>query len=227
MHLLIGNKTYSSWSLRPWLLMRDKGIAFSETIVPLRAEDTPARIRQYSPSGKVPCLVDGDVTVWESLAIMEYLAEKFPAKGIWPTKVRARAHARAIASEMHAGFMALRQACPMSITRRFAPKPLAADVQANVARVAEIWTEARETFADKAAGPFLYGAFSAADAMYAPVVARFHSYGIALDAGCQTYADAVRAHPAYAQWVTEAAAEPWVIAQNQTDTVIEDLRTTR
>ncbi len=224
MHLLIGNKVYSSWSLRPWIVMRAKGIAFEETLVPLREVDTPARIRKLSPSSKVPCLVDGDVAVWESLAIMEYLAERFPDTQIWPTDRRARAHARAISSEMHAGFQALRNHCPMTITQRFAPEPLPLDVQANVARITEIWTEARTTFADRAHGPFLYGAFGAADGMYAPVVSRFHTYGVVVDVVSQGYMDAVRAHPAYRDWVAGAAAEPWVLAQNEGRSVIEDLR---
>ncbi len=224
MRLIIGNKNYSSWSFRPWIVMTAKGIAFEETLVPLRAVDTPARIRQFSPSSKVPCLVDGDVTVWESLSIMDYLAERFPGKNIWPKDTKARAHARSISSEMHAGFQALRMACPMSITQRFKPKPLADDVKANVARIAEIWGEARSRFADTAAGPFLYGAFSAADGMYAPVVSRFHSYGIAPDAVAVAYMDAVRAHPAYRAWLAAATEEPWIIQQNEADTPIEDLR---
>jgi glutathione S-transferase len=224
MHLYIGNKVYSSWSLRPWIVMKAKGIAFEETLVQLRAADFPAHVKMFSPSGKVPCLVDGDVTVWDSLAIIEYLAEKFPETGIWPKDAKARAHARAISSEMHAGFQALRQACPMAITQRFAAKPLAADVAANVTRVTAIWHEARTKFGASTGGPFLYGEFSAADGMYAPVVSRFHSYSIKVDAVSQAYIDAMRAHPAYQAWVAEAAAEPWVLAQNETETVIEDLR---
>jgi glutathione S-transferase len=224
MHLLIGNKVYSSWSMRPWVVMKAKDIAFKETLVQLRAVDTPDRIRKYSPSGKVPCLVDGDVAVWESLAIMEYLAEKFPDKNIWPKDTKARAHARAISSEMHAGFQPLRQACPMTITQRFQPKPVSADVAANVTRITNIWNEARAKFAGNQQGPYLYGEFSAADGMYAPVVSRFYTYGIKVDAVSQAYMDAMRAHPAYRAWVAEAAAEPWVVGQNETDTIIEDLR---
>jgi glutathione S-transferase len=224
MNLYIGNKVYSSWSLRPWIVMKAKDIAFQETLVELRAHDTPERIKKFSPSGKVPCLVDGDVTVWESLAIMEYLAEKFPDKSIWPKDAKARAHARAISSEMHAGFQPLRQACPMAITQRFQSKPLPADVATNVARITAIWNEARAKFGAAAQGPFLYGDFSAADGMYAPVISRFYTYGIKVDAVCQVYMDAMRAHPAYQAWVAEAAAEPWVLAQNEGETIIEDLR---
>ncbi len=227
MQLFIGNKVYSSWSLRPWIVIKAMGVSFQETLVQLRADDTPERIGKVSPSGKVPCLVDGDVTVWESLAIMEYLAEKFPDQGVWPRDAHARAHARSISSEMHAGFQALRNHCPMTITQRFKAKLLPADVQVNVSRIAAIWNEARATFGASTSGPFLYGAFSAADGMYAPVVSRFHTYSIAVDPISQAYMDAVRAHPAYQAWVNEAAAEPWVLAQNETETVTEDLRAKR
>jgi glutathione S-transferase len=224
MHLYIGNKVYSSWSMRPWIVMKAKGIAFEERLVQLRAADFPAHVKTFSPSGKVPCLVDGDVTVWDSLAIMEYLAEHAPEKGIWPSNAKARAHARAISAEMHAGFQPLRQACPMAITQRFAAKPVSADVAANVTRIIAIWKEARAKFGASANGQFLYGEFSAADGMYAPVVSRFHSYSIDVDAVSQAYMDAMRTHPAYQAWVAGAAAEPWVLAQNETETVIEDLR---
>ncbi len=227
MHLYIANKVYSSWSFRPWIVMRAKGIAFDETVIPLRMADTTQRIMQASPTGKVPCLVDGDVNVWESLAILDYLADIFPDKAIWPADRRARAHARAIAAEMHAGFQPLRQAHPMTITQRFEPRPLAADVAANVQRITAIWNQARAHFADHSQGPFLYGAFSAADGMYAPVVARFHSYGVTVDAPSQAYMDAMRSLPAYQAWVADAAKEAWVIAQNTEDIVIEDLRKPR
>ena len=227
MRLFIGNKVYSSWSLRPWIVMKANGIAFDETLVQLRTPETAAAIRQHSPTGKVPCLVDGDITVWETLAIMEYLAELHPDKGIWPKSAAARAHARAVSAEMHAGFVNLRRHCPMVVTQRFAPTPLPVDVQADVARVAAIWNEARARFADQAAGPFLYGSFSAADGMYAPVVTRLHTYSIAVDAVSQRYIDAVLAHPAYRAWLADAVTEPWVLAQNEDLTPIEDLRRPR
>jgi glutathione S-transferase len=227
MHLFIGNRCYSSWSFRPWVLMRAKGIAFEETLVQLRLETSTERIGKVSPSGKLPCLVDGDVTVWESLAIMEYLADMFPEKNIWPAAVGARAHARAISSEMHAGFVPLRTHCPMSAAVRFVARPLPADVQANVARITAVWNEARARFADNAAGPFLYGDFSAADAMYAPVVSRFWTYSVTLDPVSQAYVDAMRAHPAYQAWIKDAAAEPWALAQNEDETILEDLRAKR
>ena len=224
MHLTIGNKVYSSWSLRPWIVMRANAIEFDETLVPLRMPETSAAIKRHSPTGKVPCLTNGGVTVWESLAIMEYLAELYPDKNIWPKAVAARAHARAISAEMHAGFVNLRKHCPMVVTQRFAAASLPDDVQADVARITAIWNEARTQFADQAAGPFLYGAFSAADGMYTPVVSRFHTYSIAVDAVSQRYMDAVLAHPAYRGWLTEAAAEPWVLDQNDGQIPIEDLR---
>lgn len=225
MHLFIGNKVYSSWSLRPWILMRAKDIACDETVVNLGdAGSSRAHLKQYSPSGKVPCLVDGTTTVWETLAIMEYLSEKFPDKHIWPKDAAARAHARAIASEMHAGFQALRKACPMVVTQRFAPKPLAADVHSDVTRLRAIWNEARSKFTDRSLPPFLYGEFTAADAMYAPVATRLRSYGITIDPVSQAYVDAVLGHPAYRAWLDGAIAETWVLKQNESDTLIDDLR---
>src|SRR5690606_37214134 len=143
MHLTIANKLYSSWSLRPWMVMRAFDIPFEETVIPLYQPDTKARILQVSPTGKVQCLADGDVTVWESLAIIEYLAEKFPEKAIWPTDPKARAHARAAASEMHAGFQAFRSACPMNLGKRFARKDRGSAVAADVARVTALWRGAR------------------------------------------------------------------------------------
>ena len=226
MHLFIGNKVYSSWSLRPWIVMRAKGIAFGETLVQLRTSDSPHHIRKYSPSGKVPCLVDGDVTVWETIAIMEYLADKFPDEGIWPRDPKARAHARAISAEMHAGFQSLRSQCGMAATQRFAPRARSAEVQADVARVTAIWNEARAKYAS-GTGPFLYGDFSAADGMYAPVATRFRTYSITVDAVSQAYVDAVLEHPAYRQWLSAAAAEPWVIEDNANETIVEDLRAKR
>ena len=227
MHLYIGNKVYSSWSMRPWIVMRAAGIAFDETLIRLRDSSTRETIIEVSPSGKVPCLVDGAIKVWETIAIMEYLAEKFPAKNIWPSDARARAHARCIAAEMHAGFQALRKHCPMVITQRFLARPLPPDVQGDVARIIAIWIEARTQYANSANGAFLYGAFSAADAMFAPVVSRFHTYGIAVDPIAQAYMSAMRAHPAYQAWVDGATEELWTLQQNEDETVLEDLRTKR
>ena len=209
MHLTIANKLYSSWSLRPWIVMRAFDIPFEETVIPLYQPDSKARILQVSPTGKVPCLTDGDVRVWESLAIIEYLAEKFPEKGIWPKDPKARAHARAAASEMHAGFQALRSACPMNLGKRFAKKDRGAAAAADVARVTSLWKEARKSFGS--AGPFLYGEFSAADAMFAPVVTRLDTYQVEVEPDTRAYIDAVLSHPAFVTWREAALQEPWLL----------------
>ena len=207
MHLYIANKLYSSWSLRPWVLMKALDIPFQETVIPMYQPDSKASMLAVSPTGKMPCLVDGNVTVWESLAILEYLAEKFPDKAVWPKDARVRAHARAASNEMHAGFQALRQACPMNLSRRFKPRDFGPDVTANVERLSALWAEARHAFGQD--GPFLYGAFSAADAMYAPVVTRLDTYQIDVNAETRAYMDAVLAHPAFVAWRTAALEEPW------------------
>lgn len=221
MKLIIANKCYSSWSLRPWLLMVAKDIAFDEVQIPFGpAFDDPdwkAKIQAFSPAGKVPALVDGSISVWESLAIMEYLAERFPEVGIWPSDVAARAEARAISSEMHAGFGALRLACPMNLGKRYAARDRGGKVAADVARISAIWGKARARFGEKADGPYLYGAFSAADAMFAPVVTRLDTYSISVDPVSRTYMDAVLAHPAYRQWLAAALAEPWTVSEDEVD----------
>jgi glutathione S-transferase len=232
MHLLIANKLYSSWSLRPWLLMRVLGIPFSEDVIPLRQADTAVRIAKHGPTGKVPVLVDGDINIWESLAIVEYLAEKFPDKGVWPRDVKARAHGRAVSNEMHAGFQPLRAGCPMNLGKRFALKDYGPEVKANVARLETLWREARAKFGSKAAtssggGPFLYGAFSAADAMYGPVVTRLDSYQLPVAADTRAYMDAVLALPAFQEWRLAALAEPvsWDIADYEAGhNPVEDFR---
>lgn len=211
MHLTIANKLYSSWSLRPWLLMRALAIPFDQTVIPMYQPDSKARMLDVSPTGKVPCLVDGDITVWESLAIMEYLAEKFPDKGVWPKDARARAHARASASEMHAGFQALRSACPMNLGKRFKPRDLGSDVADNVRRLEGLWSNTRVHFGEKIGGDFLYGPFSAADAMYAPVVTRLDTYQVRVAPATRRYMDSVLSHPAFAEWRTAALAEPWTV----------------
>lgn len=215
MHLVIANKLYSSWSMRPWLVLRAFDIAFEETVIALRQPDTRELILDYSPSGKLPCLIDRDadgerVRIWESLAIIEHLAESFPDKAIWPRDRVARAHARAIASEMHAGFQALRQACPMNLGKRFATPELSADTVGAIARVEELWRETRRRFG--AAGPFLFGAFTAADAMYAPVATRLETYSIDVAPETRAYMDAILSHPAFRAWREAALAEPWRIA---------------
>ena len=212
MLLVIANKLYSSWSLRPWLLMRALGIAFDEEVIAMRKPDTKARMLARGPAGKCPVLIDGDVTVWESLAIVEYLAEKFPQKGVWPADPKSRAHARAASNEMHAGFQPLRAACPMNLSKRFAARDFGPDVAGSVARIEELWREARDRFGANpdasAQAPFLYGSFTAADAMFAPVVTRLDTYQIPVAADTRSYMDAVLAHPAFLEWKQAALSEP-------------------
>jgi glutathione S-transferase len=163
----------------------------------------------------VPVLIDGDRAVWETLAILEYLAEKFPAAQLWPQDARARGQARAVASEMHAGFTALRRACPMNLWLPVKPRPQGDEVMADVARIEALWSDCRARFGK--AGPFLFGAFGAGDAMYAPVVARFHNYGIAVGRPARAYMDAVMALPAWKEWCAAAMTEPWVMLHNEPD----------
>lgn len=211
MKLVIGNKAYSSWSFRPWILMRVLGLPFEEVLVPLYREGSAAQIRSLSPGGKVPALADGDIVVWESLSIIEYLADRFPGR-VWPAEPAARAHARSLSAEMHAGFAALRGRCPMNMRR--APKAvvLGAEAETDVARILAAWDEALRRFGG--AGPFLYGAFSGADAMYAPVVSRFHAYGVPVPAQARAYMDAIMALPAWREWAEAADAEPWHLADS-------------
>ncbi|MGX1742841.1 glutathione S-transferase family protein [Bosea sp. NPDC055353] len=217
MKLLIGNKCYSSWSLRAWLLMRASGIAFSEQLVQLDEPGFKEAIFAAAPGsgGTVPTLVDGEIAVWETLAICEYLHDTQPQADIWPRDKAARAHARAISSEMHAGFTALRGACPMNLGKRFAARGRGPGVARDVERLTGLWRQARERFG--AGGPFLYGAFSAADAMFAPVVTRLDTYGIAVDPVSQDYMQAILALPAYREWLAAALAEPWIVAQDEVD----------
>ncbi|MEW5964883.1 MAG: glutathione S-transferase family protein [Pseudomonadota bacterium] len=215
MHLVIANKLYSSWSMRPWLVMRAFDIPFEETVIALKQPDTRELILEFSPSGKLPCLIDRDadgerVRIWESLAIIEYLAETFPDKAIWPRNKTARAHARAIANEMHAGFQALRQACPMNLGKRFGTPALSPDTTAAIARLEELWRETRARFGG--VGPYLFGDFSAADAMYAPVATRLDTYSITVAPETRAYMDAIFSHPAFRSWRQAALAEPWTIA---------------
>jgi len=215
MKLIIGNRNYSSWSFRPWIGMRFAGIAFDEEVISLYVEGGREQILKYSPAGKVPILIDGDLRVWESLAILEYLADKFPAAGLWPSDAAARAHARAISTEMHAGFVPLRSECGMSFWRPPAKRALSAEAQADIARVQAIWTDARARYG--AGGPFLFGKFTAADAMYAPVVQRFVAYDIYVSAPVKAYMQAMIALPPWQEWRRAALRETWVIAKFEYD----------
>lgn len=207
--LVIANKLYSSWSLRPWALLKAFDISFEEVTIPLRRPDSRERLMEYSPSGKVPVLVDDDVFVWESMAIVETIAERYPDRAIWPRDAKARAHARAISNEMHSGFQALRQACPMHLGARFATPVLTDSLQANIDRIEDIWSEARNRFGGN--GPYLYGAFTAADAMYLPIVTRFETYGVPVREATRAYMDTMLAHPAFVEWRTAAFKEEWRI----------------
>ena len=207
--LIIANKLYSSWSLRPWLVMRAFGIPFEEIIIPLRQADSRSRVLEYSPSGKVPALVDGGQTIWESMAIIEYIAESYPDLPIWPKDKSARAHARSIANEMHGGFQSLRRACPMHAGVRFATPEITVPLRANIDRIEAIWAEARQRHG--AGGPYLYGAFSAADAMYAPIAFRFDGYSIPVSAEARRYIDTILAHHDVAAWRAAALQETWTI----------------
>jgi glutathione S-transferase len=215
LRLIIGNKNYSSWSFRPWLAMKVAGIAFEETLLPLDAADFKAKLATLGGAGKVPVLIDGEIRVWESLAILEYLADKFPAAGLWPREPAARAHARAVACEMHSGFSSLRSLLPMNIHRPVIRRPLDAGATADVARIQSIWSESRDRFG--ASGPFLYGAFGAADAMYAPVVSRFHTYAVEVGAVARAYMAAMMSLPAWIEWRDVARHETSVLPHDEVD----------
>jgi glutathione S-transferase len=196
MLLVIGNKNYSSWSLRPWIAMKVHGMPFDETRIHLYAANSKAEILRYSPVGKVPILQDGATTVWDSLAILEYLAERNPR--LWPREAGDRAKARSIAAEMHAGFPKLREHMSMNIRKRYPGKGRTPEVLADIARITAIWAEAK--------GPFLFGEFTAADAMYAPVVLRFRTY--AVEGPNRRYIDAMLALPAMREWIEASEREP-------------------
>lgn len=209
LRLILGNKAYSSWSLRPWLAMRDKGLSFQETVIHLYGPDAKSQILEHSAAGKVPVLQHGEITVWDSLAILDYLADTFPTLAWWPAAPHARAYARAVSAEMHSGFGNVRTHMPMNVRRSLVGRGRGEGVESDVSRITEIWRSCREKFGD--GGPFLFGAFSNADAMYAPVVTRFQTYGVELDATCKAYSDAILGHPAMKEWYAAAAAEPWVV----------------
>ncbi|WP_211442300.1 glutathione S-transferase family protein [Collimonas humicola] len=206
--LVIGNKNYSSWSMRPWVAMTAFGIPFKEHKILLRQPHTANEIGRYSASGRVPILLVGETPVWDSLAICEYLADQFPDLGMWPQDTLARATARSICAEMHSGFAALRADMPMDIRAHKPGHGRTAGSQADIARVVEIWETCLSEFGHH---QFLFGAFSIADAYFAPVVMRFHSYGVSLAPALQAYAERVQAHPAVARWMREALAETEVL----------------
>lgn len=207
--LIIGNKNYSSWSLRAWLALKQTDVPFDEVLIPLDQPDSKAAILAHSPAGQVPILKVNGELIWETLAIIEYLAETCPDAGLWPTDPAARAQARAVSAEMHAGFAPLRTHMPMDLRGAYPGQGRGPGVEADVARIVKIWTQCRARFG--AGGDFLFGAFGAADAMFAPVVGRLRTFGVDLPEVCAAYRDAVWAHPSMAEWVAAAVAEPWVI----------------
>lgn len=215
LHLIIGNKNYSSWSMRPWLAMKGSGLSFRETLILLDEPDFAPRVLEHGPAGKVPILRHGNITVWESLAIIEYVAETFPEAGIWPASKKARAVARAVSSEMHSGFSALRRACPMNLRRPRKAVPMPDDARADVKAIQESWRRCRNEFG--AEGPFLFGKFSGADAMYAPVVTRFDTYDITVDDDTRDYMNAVRGLPAFQAWEKAGLEEPWRVPSDEVD----------
>ena len=201
MLLVIGNKNYSSWSLRPWLAMKVLGLAFDEKRIPLDTPGTKQEILRYSPAGKVPCLVDGSLAVWDSLAILEYLAERHPQ--LWPADAAERAQARSISAEMHSGFANLRHHMGMNVRKRYPGRGRTPEVLEEIKRIDALWSQAK--------GPFLFGAFGAADAMYAPVVLRFRTYEVRVSN--REYAEAMLALPAMSEWIEAAEREPETIPQ--------------
>ena len=218
--LVIGNKAYSSWSLRGWLAARLAGIDCEERLVRLSEPGSRAALLAQSPAGKVPVLHHGERVIWDSLAIIEYLAEQRPAAGLWPEDPAARAHARSIAAEMHAGFAALRSHMPMNLRKSLPGKGRGPGVAADIERIETIWQDCRRRFGGQGGGGeagFLFGRPSAADAMYAPVATRFRTYGVTLDPVGAAYVEAVHAWPAFREWQAAALAEPWIIPEDEVE----------
>jgi glutathione S-transferase len=212
--LYIGNKNYSSWSLRAWLALQATEAPFEEVRIPLYRGDSAVALARHSPTGRVPVLRDGALVVWDSLAICEYLAEQFPAAGLWPSEAGDRAHARAVSAEMHSGFSALRQAMPMNARAVGRRVPHEDAVECDVARVGAIWRECRARPAAQR-GPWLYGDFGIADCMYAPVVLRFQTYGVQCDAVGRDYMGTILAHPPLRAWIAAAERESEVVEINE------------
>jgi glutathione S-transferase len=213
MKLVIGNKNYSSWSLRAWLLLREAGIPFEEEIIGFNEPDFADRVRRYSPVGRVPVLVDGDLVVWDSLAIAEYIAEKHPEKKLWPEARGARARARSICAEMHAGFASMRSRLPMNCEASLPLGRLENSVQREIDRVIEIWRDARA--GHEGAGAFLFGGFTAADAFFAPVVWRFVTYDVPLPPPARAYVETMRGLSSMQDWLAGARAEKDFVASDE------------
>ena len=209
--LVLANKAYSSWSMRPWMVLKHFGIPFEDIVIPMDRPETRAEMLTHAPTGKCPSLHDGSVSVWDSLAIIEYLAETYPVFPIWPRGTGARAYARSLAAEMHSGFMALRRECPMNIRRPRRAIEVSEEALADVARIDEAFADARARFGG--AGKFLFGEFTAADAMFAPVVNRFDTYDLPASEVTRAYMAAMKALPAWQEWERDAFAEPWRMEQ--------------
>ena len=215
LHLIIGNKNYSSWSLRPWMALSMAGIPFRETVIPLDTPETARLIAEHTGAGRVPVLRHGRLAIWESLAIMEYIAELFPDKKLWPKPLAARAMARSVANEMHAGFSALRNACPMNIRRPKKPVQLNEAVLRDIRRIEEIWHSCRTKFGKN--GKFLFGKFSIADAMFAPVASRLDTFAIEVSDESRAYVDAVINTAAFQAWREAALKETWIVPSDEVD----------
>ncbi len=214
MKLIIGNKNYSSWSLRGWLAARQSGLAFEEIMVPMHGEEWEARKDdgEFQPSsGKVPILWDGETVVWDSLAILEYLADKVGRERFWPRDDAARGMARSMVAEMHSSYAALRAECPMNVRRRVEKAQISDAARSDVVRILGLWAEARARFGR--GGPFLFGTFGAADIVYAPVVSRFLTYGFGVPGFAQSYMQAIWEHEWLQQWIAASEDEEWVIEQ--------------
>ena len=208
--IYLGNKNYSSWSLRAWLALKRTTVEFDEVVIPLYQAGSRETILKYSPSGRVPALHHGNTTVFESLAICEYLAESFPTYELWPKDAGARALARAVSAEMHAGFEALRGHLPMNVRSSFPGRGVTPEVQADINRIMSIWRDCRTRYGEKQ-GEFLFGDFTIADAMFAPIVTRFRTYKIELEREADAYCDTIMAMPAMQEWIAAAKNEPMII----------------
>ena len=207
MKLYIANKKYSSWSFRPWIALKFFNIDFEEILRPLDIENNCDDYLEFSPTGKVPTLIDDGNTVWESLAILEYLADKYPEKNLWPSNILDKTHARCISSEMHAGFMAIRNACPMNMSRNIEALTVNEDVKHDVKRIEEIWSQCL----NKSKGPFLFGEFCIADAMYAPIVNRLHIYQLSKHPIVKSYHKTMTNLPEWQEWETAGKKESWIV----------------
>ncbi|SON55160.1 Stringent starvation protein A [Hartmannibacter diazotrophicus] len=215
MKLVVGNCNYSSWSLRGWLAARQTGADFETVVIDLDTPEFKSEVARHSSAGRVPVLVDGDITVWDSLAIIEYLAEQYPDCGLWPADKAARAFARSVSAEMHSGFPDVRNHWPMNIRRPIAERPATEGAARDTARITEIWREARKCFGQD--GPFLCGAFGAIDCVFAPVASRFRTYGVELGPVEAAYVDAIHAHPPMVEWIAAAKKETWVVVADEVD----------